>query len=582
MKDFKQFMEVVSEAVDSSYLPELLAETSDRTVYKFNDGKTDYAVSIMGKWQGKIIFGKRTYFVRVGKLSKSGAIGVKIGNPANMGRFIASIIASVRMFGTFNTADIIDGFVLELPTQVADRVGPLVSRVLKKRFPAFDVSTSKAELNNTKKSFLLVYAKAKGFERTFKNIIDLSKKSKHWNVEEKEQSISQELMKYSTAIDKKPLKVPMNIVGQPVDTYSQDFRPLALSKYDKPSDKNPQRISDFKAILKDNDFEETTIYKHWPGGELVEVEIPNLHVNEMDLFKDIVAGKFKGYDHEDEDETIQFIVGVAYKRKQDMKRFIFNNLEVDMKSLSWQEQATVREAIETYTGHGFKDMFNALYGVSEPSEKVYYAIESMDKTFELAGKAVKDDVYLYRGIKLTPDEWKNFKQNKYMYNPSFVSTSASIAVAGDFMMSGFYDNMKVASGLTSGTANDNITANVLFVIRGTGNVKAVVPGRFSKFDSECEFILDRGFYFKLEKILNEDSSIRVCEVSVKAHDEVVDESGKQIDYASFVAESASRGKSKMSDKLTKILKALGKDKKDEPINREKFIGYIPKKSDKKK
>ena len=173
-----------------------------------------------------------------------------------------------------------------------------------------------------------------------------------------------------------------------------------------------------------------------------------------------------------------------------------------------------REAINAYTGSGFKTINKYLIGDLKADTKTVSQIEQLDSAFSSHGTKLEEGVKLYRGQSLKGPDLKGAITRKLYYFKNFVSTSLSpIIFAGGFanvkdeMIAPTTDTAFGTSDEAMSTvANDVWNVSIGFIISGADKVKVIVPGVESGYPQECEVILPRGTTIRFDRIKNNSDS----------------------------------------------------------------------------
>lgn len=173
-----------------------------------------------------------------------------------------------------------------------------------------------------------------------------------------------------------------------------------------------------------------------------------------------------------------------------------------------------REAINAYTGSGFKTINKYLIGDLKADTKTVSQIEQLDSAFSSHGTKLEEGVKLYRGQSLKGPDLKGAITRKLYYFKNFVSTSLSpIIFAGGFanvkdeMIAPTTDTAFGTSDEAMSTvANDVWDVSIGFIISGADKVKVIVPGVESGYPQECEVILPRGTTIRFDRIKNNSDS----------------------------------------------------------------------------
>lgn len=173
-----------------------------------------------------------------------------------------------------------------------------------------------------------------------------------------------------------------------------------------------------------------------------------------------------------------------------------------------------REAINAYTGSGFKTINKYLIGDLKADTKTVSQIEQLDSAFSSHGTKLEEGVKLYRGQSLKGPDLKGAITRKLYYFKNFVSTSLSpIIFAGNF--ANIKDEMIAPTTDTAFSTSDEAMSTVVndvwnvsigFIISGADKVKVIVPGVESGYPQECEVILPRGTTIRFDRIKNNSDS----------------------------------------------------------------------------
>lgn len=548
MKTVNSFLTpLILEAMDSGYDIKRVMDDQNEQVYTFNDGKTDYSVRLMRKWSGKVSFGLHTWFIKIGAVGKGGKVLPKIGNPGNMGKFLGTLGFIINAH--FYTVQTPKGYILELPEMFAKRANNIIKIFLSRKLRMFVLSDHHPKLNGGKKAFYVAYHKNSTFEKAFANLVKMAKTSKFWDIEgadatektdeDKGEAIANVLSNVSKQIDAKTFRInlPTKVVGMPKKNVNKGWEDFAQNKviHREPKQQNPKIESAFKSAMGilshkyfDDDGKEKTIY--------FELK---------DNIDDIMTKLNVIEDSEDRHDAFRDLVN---RQKPQYQRLV-----------EWQtpkfdaEDSHLQESLSNYTGSYYSDMNKFLHGSRDTTPGVKRAIKNMDELFSSKyAHSLPKDTTVYRGIKIAYKDWLMIQKDKIFYNPGFVSTSFSFDAASSFSDKGWvhkhvvtgHDGAELGDGeVQKYGSSDYSTVGLLMVIRGSGNVPTIIPGKHSNYVSECEVVFDRGTFFHMKRVIGRKENVVVAEFIPNTAGDVNDEDGNELDLRTFVSESTKRVKS---------------------------------------
>lgn len=187
------------------------------------------------------------------------------------------------------------------------------------------------------------------------------------------------------------------------------------------------------------------------------------------------------------------------------------------------------EVVKNYCDTSYDLINGFLRGINNPGspKRLYELVETMDSVFEEHGIRLKKGTLLYRGQKLTKQDFVKTMENKMFYFRNYVSTSMTPIIYG---ISQFGEGSIAAMLADNPTNADTHTPeeivqsaqgevspqdelmnmtyygerevpSISYIISGADKLKVIIPGSLAEYYDEQEVILPRGTVIKYNTVI---------------------------------------------------------------------------------